>query len=118
MTTGRCLMLKHCGHCGSNWSLHPFACATCGNTQLRDLQSKGAGTVKACSVVTRAPDARWRALAPYTIVLVALEEGPIVMGQADAELAVGDRVIGSVQSASTSEFIRFCRHQQNEQTES
>ncbi|MGO3123134.1 MAG: OB-fold domain-containing protein [Advenella sp.] len=76
------------------------------------------GIVKACSVVTRAPDAHWRALAPYSIVLVALEEGPTVMGQADAELTVGDHVTGSVQSASTTEFIRFCRHQQNEQTES
>ncbi|HBP31022.1 MAG TPA: hypothetical protein DD666_16610 [Advenella kashmirensis] len=118
MTTGRCLMLKHCSRCGSNWSLHPFACATCGNTQLHDLQSNGVGIVKACSVVTRAPDAHWRALAPYSIVLVALEEGPTVMGQADAELTVGDHVTGSVQSASTTEFIRFCRHQQNEQTES
>ncbi|RZT92919.1 hypothetical protein EV681_3682 [Advenella incenata] len=118
MTTGRCLMLKHCSRCGSNWSLHPFACATCGNTQLHDLQSKGVGVVKACSVVTRAPDARWRALAPYTIVLVTLDEGPTVMGQADTELAVGDLVIGSVQSASTTEFIRFSRHQQNAQPES
>ncbi|HLU02988.1 MAG TPA: OB-fold domain-containing protein [Advenella sp.] len=118
MNTKRNLMLKRCGRCGNTWSLRPFACAACGSMQLHDLQSNGVGTVRACSVVTRAPDARWRALAPYTVVLVALQEGPTVMGQADADVAIGDLVVGSRHALSTTDYIRFGRHQPNEQPES
>jgi uncharacterized OB-fold protein len=42
--------------------------------------------------VTRAPSQAWRALVPYTIVIVELDEGPRLMGHAESGLAIGDRV--------------------------
>jgi len=42
--------------------------------------------------VHRAPSDDFKALAPYRIVLVDLEEGVRVMGHADPGLAIGDRV--------------------------
>ena len=57
----------------------------------------GAGTVSASTLVHRAPDDAFRAIAPYRLVLVELDEGPRLMAHADIGINVGDRVRGEPQ---------------------
>ncbi len=88
------LDLQRCDDCGAWWALRPYACASCGGTALRWRRAEGAGTVIARSEVHRAPDAQWRALAPYVLVLVRLRENVTLMGHADAGIAIGQAVSG------------------------
>jgi uncharacterized OB-fold protein len=76
------LELRRCADCGAWWALRPYACAACGGTNLQWARASGAGEVLAHSTVHRAPDASWRALAPYELVLVRLREGAVLMGHA------------------------------------
>ncbi|WP_235938962.1 Zn-ribbon domain-containing OB-fold protein [Schauerella aestuarii] len=81
-----------CADCGTWWALSPYACAHCGGVNLVPAKVNGRGVVRAHSDIARAPDDRWRALLPYTLVLVQLEEGPTVMGHLQGAAAMGDRV--------------------------
>uniref|UniRef100_UPI0028B140D7 Zn-ribbon domain-containing OB-fold protein n=1 Tax=Diaphorobacter nitroreducens TaxID=164759 RepID=UPI0028B140D7 len=49
-------------------------------------------TVRATTVVARAPSEDFRALAPYTLAIVQLDEGPRLMGHAAAGVQIGERV--------------------------
>jgi uncharacterized OB-fold protein len=53
---------------------------------------EGAGTVHASTIVHRAPDDQFRAIAPYALVLVELDEGVRVMGHAPTGIVIGSRV--------------------------
>jgi len=48
--------------------------------------------VQACTQVERAPNDEFRALLPYAIVLVDLDEGFRAMGHGAPGLVIGDRV--------------------------
>ena len=67
----------------------------------------GVGRVKARTTISRAPDAFWRQYVPYTVVLVTLEEGITVMGQADSDVQVGQPVQAVVQLLEERRLIRF-----------
>lgn len=84
--------LLECADCNAIWSLRPHACAACGGTRLFPRSAAGGGIVRARSEVARAPDAYWATQAPYVLVLVRLDEGPTVMGHADPDVAIGQRV--------------------------
>ncbi|MEN5164606.1 MULTISPECIES: Zn-ribbon domain-containing OB-fold protein [Achromobacter] len=101
------LDLQRCGDCGAWWALRPYACAACGGTALQWQRSGGLGVVLARSDVHRAPDAFWRAHVPYTLVLVRLEEGAVLMGHADAGVEIGQDVVGRAISIDGRELLGF-----------
>jgi len=61
----------------------------------------------ATTVVTRAPSEEFRALAPYTIAIVELDEGPRLMGHARAGVAIGDRVVAGYFTFGGRNLVRF-----------
>ncbi|OZI34000.1 hypothetical protein CAL29_10590 [Bordetella genomosp. 10] len=107
MTQRHPLDMQRCADCGAWWALRPYACAACGGTSLAWTRASGEGVVTACSVVHRAPDAAWREYAPYTLVLVRLREGPVLMGHAAPGVAVGDAVAGQVWAHGQHLLLRF-----------
>ncbi len=52
--------------------------------------------VHACTRIHRAPSDAFRALSPYHVVLVDLDEGFRAMGHGEAALVIGDRVCCTV----------------------
>jgi uncharacterized OB-fold protein len=86
------LRYQRCADCGAPQTLARYACRRCGSASLAWLDSAGNGKVYATTVVTRAPSEEFRALAPYTLVLVDLDEGPRVMAHGEPGLRIGDIV--------------------------
>lgn len=73
-------------------TLARYACQRCGAQALRWRDSLGRGTVQAATVVARAPSDDFRPLAPYTLVLVQLDEGARLMAHASPDVRIGARV--------------------------
>jgi uncharacterized OB-fold protein len=59
---------------------------------VRAEASAGRGAVFAATEVVRAPSPELRSSAPYTILLVDLDEGFRMMAHGDPGLAIGERV--------------------------
>lgn len=86
------LRYQRCGACNrAQYPARAF-CAGCGARELAWCVSQGIGSVYALTNVTRAPSDAFRALAPYVIALVDLDEGYRMMAHADAGVAIDDRV--------------------------
>lgn len=83
---------QRCGACQSTWYFHRSFCPRCGADAPEAAHAGGEGVIEAVTTVTRAPSAEWRALAPYTMALVAMPEGFRVMAHAQPGVAIGDRV--------------------------
>ena len=83
---------QQCPDCKARWYFARSACPRCGCARAEAVQAAGTGTVYSATEVTRAPDDRWRAHVPYTIVLVDLDEGLRVMAHAAAGTSIGQRV--------------------------
>ena len=86
------LRFQRCTACGAAQTLARYACAHCGNETLAWETARGTATLHAVTVVSRAPSDAFRALAPYTLVIAQLDEGPRLMAHADAGARIGDRV--------------------------
>ena len=86
------LALQRCARCPHAWYFRRDFCPACGATGPRAFAARGLGTVESTTEVHRAPDDTFRALAPYRLVLVRLEEGPRVMAHGASALGIGDRV--------------------------
>jgi uncharacterized protein len=86
------LRYQFCLDCDSPQTLTRYACRKCQSLKLAWREAKGTGTVYAITLVTRAPSDSFRALVPYTLVLVTLDEGPRVMAHGHADLKIADRV--------------------------
>ena len=86
------LTLLRCRSCGREWALAPYACQQCGATDLQAHPASGKGVVKSRTTIHRAPDAFWRQHVPYTVVLVTLEGGAALMGQAPNSIEIGQIV--------------------------
>ncbi|MDS1142533.1 OB-fold domain-containing protein [Pusillimonas sp. SM2304] len=106
-TTTTPLALLQCRSCMAWWSLHPYACRHCGGHDLVLRPVSGIGRVKAITTISRAPDAFWRQRLPYTVALVALQEGVTVMGHADGDLQVGQQVRASQHLSGQHPLVRF-----------
>lgn len=89
---GDSLLFQQCGACQHTFYFHRSFCPACGDASPTTLPSKGRGTVHAGTLVQRAPGDEFRAIVPYRIVLVDMDEGFRVMGHADPSLAIGDVV--------------------------
>jgi len=107
MHTPHPLDVQRCRDCGTYWALRPYACAACGSTSLQWCRAAGDGVVIARSEVHRAPDAAWRALAPYVLVLVQLRENVTRMGHADPGVAIGQTVYGCVIECHGRSLLKF-----------
>ena len=83
---------QHCISCGGAQTLARYACQHCGAQALHWRDSLGRGTVQAATVVARAPSDDFRPLAPYTLVLVLLDEGFRLMAHASPDVRIGERV--------------------------
>lgn len=102
------LRYQQCTACGGAQTLARYACQRCGERgtlQWRDAQ--GSATVRAVTVVARAPSDAFRALAPYTLVIVQLAEGPRLMGHASPGVRIGDQVQAGFFAHEGRTLVRF-----------
>lgn len=85
--------LQRCRHCEHVWYFRRDFCPACGSQEPQTVAAAGGGVVYAATVVHRAPDDAFRAIAPYALVLVELDEGPRMMAHASPQLAIGERAV-------------------------
>ena len=83
---------QRCAACGHAQTLARHACQRCGCEDLLWHDAGGGATVRAVTVVARAPSEQFRPLVPYTLVIVELDEGPRLMGHAAPGVRIGQRV--------------------------
>lgn len=86
------LQYQRCAGCGNSWYFQRSFCPACGKAPPEVLQSEGAGTLYASTLVHRAPSEEFKALLPYGIVLVDMREGFRVMGHAESGLPLDSAV--------------------------
>lgn len=103
------LRYQACDDCGAWQPLQRHACRACGSTRLGWRRAGGGATVYAVTEVARAPTEAFRALAPYTLVLATLDEGPRVMGHAEAGVEIGARVRAGFLRHGEQTLLRFQR---------
>ena len=82
------LRYQRCGGCGRTWYFQRGFCASCGNAPPTTLAAQGGGRLYAATLVHRAPSEEFRAIVPYSIVLVDMHEGFRVMGHAEPGLSL------------------------------
>lgn len=81
-----------CRRCSHSIYLRRGFCPACGAEDVETRTAAGGGTVHAVTTVVRAPAPEWKAIAPYDLVLVDLDEGVRMMSHAEPGLKIGDRV--------------------------
>lgn len=86
------LRWRRCTACGTAQTFPRDFCPACGSHAVEWRAAAGTGTVHAVTTVARAPTDAFRALAPYTILLVELDEGIRMMAHGAPDLAIGQRV--------------------------
>lgn len=92
-TDGReAIVFERCDDCGARHYFRRGFCPGCGSRNVAVVESAGLGVVYAVTTVARAPSPEWKAIAPYAIALVDLDEGVRVMTHAVPDVAIGDRV--------------------------
>ena len=101
------LRYQSCADCGAAQTLAHYACQHCGGESLAWRTSEGVGVVYAVTEVKRAPSDEYRALAPYTLVIVELDEGARLMGHATPGVAIGQRVRAGFFEHQDRQLIRF-----------
>ena len=101
------LRYQRCERCGAAQRLARYACTACGESTLGWHDAAGTGRVFSLTEVKRAPTDAFKAMAPYTLVLVDLDEGARLMGHGRAGMAIGDRVRASVFTLDGQPLIRF-----------
>ena len=104
---GRVIRYQKCLDCDAAQTLVRHACTKCGSLRLLWRNSEGRGTVFAATVVHRAPSDDFRPLAPYTLVLVDLDEGARLMAHGAPGLAIGDRVAATFFEHGARTLVRF-----------
>lgn len=73
------LMGLKCNDCGTYTCPPKMTCQECTGSNLEVVEMRGKGEIKTFTTVFVAPEGR-EGEAPYTIVLVELEEGPWITG--------------------------------------
>ena len=71
--------LPRCAACGRFHFYPRPACPFCGSADIAPARASGRGTVYSYSVVHRAPSPAFAADVPYTVAIVATDEGPHLM---------------------------------------
>ncbi|HEY9238988.1 MAG TPA: OB-fold domain-containing protein [Burkholderiaceae bacterium] len=101
------LRFQRCAACGTAQTLARYACAHCGSESLAWETARGTATLHAVTVVSRAPSDAFRALAPYTLVIAQLDEGPRLMAHAEPGVRIGDRVAAGFFAHDGRTLVRF-----------
>jgi uncharacterized OB-fold protein len=101
------LRYQHCDACSAAQTFAHDACQFCGAETLSWRTSSGRGHVHAVTVVARAPSDYFRSLAPYTLVVVALDEGARVMGHAAAGIQIDQAVVATFFKHLNQTLVRF-----------
>ncbi len=101
------LRYQSCADCGAAQTLAHYACQHCGSVALAWRTAAGVGTVYAVTEVKRAPSDEYRPRAPYTLVIVELDEGARLMGHAAPGVAIGQRVRAGFFEHLGRQLIRF-----------
>lgn len=101
------LRYQRCASCGAAQTLARYACQRCGHTALAWHDAAGGATVCAVTVVARAPSDEFRSLAPYTLVLAQLDEGPRLMAHAAPQVQIGERVQAEFFAHAGRTLVRF-----------
>ena len=84
------IVVTSCVRCGNHWYLPHVLCPVCGNGDTDQMAATGAGL---CVAVSRVHVTTEAESGPVVLVLVELDEGPVVMGRShDDGLVPGDRV--------------------------
>lgn len=73
------LKLPRCDACAKFHFYPRAACPHCGSAQIAWQVVRGKGEVYSFTVVHRAPSKGFESLVPYTVAVVALDEGPHLM---------------------------------------
>jgi len=100
---------QHCSACSAAQTLARYACRACGSTELQWRTARGAGRVYSVTTVARAPSDEFRALAPYALAIVELDDGPRLMGYATLDARIGDRVIAGFFDFGERRLVRFTK---------
>lgn len=98
---------QRCAQCQAAQTLARHACTRCGSETLRWQEASGLATVRAVTVISRAPSEAFRPLVPYTVVIVELDEGARLMGHAQAGTAIGSRVRATTFEWNGNPLLRF-----------
>lgn len=101
------LRYQRCTACDGAQTLARYVCQHCGAAALEWHDAAGGATVRAVTVVARAPSEAFRSLAPYTLVLAQLDEGPRLMAHAAEGVQIGDRVYASFFEHAGQPLVRF-----------
>src|SRR5690606_14606694 len=84
-----------CRSCGAVSYMERPRCPACGGTELAAELASGRGRLRARTTVHRAPSAEYRPHVPYTLALVAAEEGFTLMALLSGDAAIGEEVEAS-----------------------
>lgn len=85
------LELQRCRRCRRYQHYPRVLCRHCGGTDLEWAPASPAGTVVSAVLTHRTSKDSLNAKLPYLIVLVRLEDGPILMATADNDVSPGTR---------------------------
>lgn len=107
------LRYQQCRACGQVQNYPRGLCSRCHEPALEWRVSAGLGALASWTLVERAPSPAFRAIAPYYLVLVDLDEGFRLMtnlADAGGDVAIGMRVsIGFVERGPDGAFIPEAR---------
>ncbi len=101
------LRLFKCTSCGAVEAFARNFCPRCGNPEPSWVSAGGRGVIAAITTAHIAPTPEYRALVPYGICLVDLEEGARVMGNCRPGLSVGDTVKLSFEERGDDHLLTF-----------
>ena len=73
------LLIQRCEACGEALFYPRAQCPHCWSLRLKWLEASGRGRLKSFSVVHRPGHPGWQPVAPYTVGLVELDEGPTML---------------------------------------
>jgi uncharacterized OB-fold protein len=105
------LVLYRCRACTAAFYFERGFCPSCGSRDVVATQACGGGIVLARTAIHRAPREALRGHLPYSLVLVQLEEGHLVMGHGDPALRIDDAVCATFVAFGDVQVIPFFRAQ-------
>ena len=90
------LPLQVCGGCGRHWHYPRPLCPRCGARDWDWADAAGTGAVNSFTIVHRAPIPALKALTPYVLAMIDLDEGArvtsLIVGEDAMDTAIGDAV--------------------------
>lgn len=89
------LLIQRCGSCGRAVFYPRSHCPACWHDGLSWVEASGLGRLKSYSHIYKSGHPGWTSAAPYTVILVELDEGPTMLSHlvdAKDEVTVGDRL--------------------------